>query len=277
MLLGLDSYSYHLAFGAHPDFSPRRKLTLFEFIAKVRALGLDGFQIDPMHLASRSRAHLAEVRAAAAAAGLFLEHGAIGLDPAQLRRELEVCVRLSSPVLRTFAGFNRHDPRTNVAAEIRRAIANLKKIRPVAAGLGVKIAVENHGDLTTDELLQVIRAVDSPWIGICLDVGNPMLTLEEPLPAVEKMAPYAFTTHVKDYALEQTNYGAKISGVALGDGYVDLPAVLKVIRTRSPLDRIILEIPIEARSGASARANLDHEDDCVCRSVLRARALLRRR
>ena len=277
MLLGLDSYSYHLAFGAHPDFAPRRRLTLFKFIAKVRALGLDSFQIDPMHLASRSRAHLAEVRVAAAEAGLFLEHGAIGLDPAQLRRELNVCVQLGSPVLRTFAGFNRHDPRTKVSAEIRRAVANLRKIRPVAADLGVKIAVENHGDLTTDELLQVIRAVDSPWVGICLDVGNPMLTLEQPLPAVEKMIAHAFTTHVKDYALEQTNYGAKINGVALGDGCIDLSAVIKVIRRRSALDRIILEIPVEARPGASAREVLHHEDDCVRRSVQRARRLLRSR
>lgn len=277
MLLGLDSYSYHLAFGAHPDFAPRKRLTLFDFIAKVRALGLDGFQIDPMHLASRSRAHLAEVRAAATEAGLFLEHGAIGLDPAQLRRELDVCVQLGSPVLRTFAGFNRHDPRTKVTAEIRRAVANLRKIRPVAADLGVKIAVENHGDLTTDELLQVIRAVDSPWIGICLDVGNPLLTLEEPLSAVAKMIAHAFTTHVKDYALEQTNYGAKITGVALGDGCIDLPAVLKVIRSRSALDRIILEIPVEARPGTSASEVLAREDDCVRRSVQRARRLLRTR
>jgi sugar phosphate isomerase/epimerase len=119
--------------------------------------------------------------------------------------------------------------------------------------------------------------VDSPWVGICLDVGNPLLTLEEPLPAVAKMIPHAFTTHVKDYALEQTNYGAKITGVALGDGCIDLPAVLKVIRTRSPLDRIILEIPVEARPGASAREVLVREDDCVRRSVQRARKLLRTR
>ena len=47
MQLGLDSYSYHLAFGAHPDFSPKRKITLFDFIERVAALRLDGFQIDP--------------------------------------------------------------------------------------------------------------------------------------------------------------------------------------------------------------------------------------
>ena len=55
MKLGLDSYSYHLAFGAHPDFTPRRRLTLFGFIERVSALGLDGFQIDPLHLGAREK------------------------------------------------------------------------------------------------------------------------------------------------------------------------------------------------------------------------------
>lgn len=270
--LGLDSYSYHLAFGAHADYAPRRRLTLFDFIARVAALGLDGFQIDPLHLTSRSRAYLAEIRAAAAERNLFVEHGAIGLEPRHLQRELAVSHRLGSPVLRTFAGFDRYDRRTDVAAEIRRAIAALKKVRAAAADLGVKLAVENHGDLTTDELVRIIRAVDSPWVGICLDVGNPLLTLEPPLPAVAKMAPYAVSTHCKDYAVRPTNDGARITGVALGRGVIDLPAVMQVLRAHSPLDRIILEIPVEA--GGDGSRCLAREDACVRQSVAYARRRL---
>jgi sugar phosphate isomerase/epimerase len=269
MKLGLDSYSYHLAFGVHPDFTPRCRLTLLDFIERVKALGLDGFQIDPMHLASRDRGYLAEVRAAAAAANLFVEHGAIGVEPRHLKRELAACVLLGSPVLRTFVGFNRHDARTDTAAEIRRAIASLKQVRRAAEEFGVRIAVENHGDVTTDELLQIIRAVSSPWVGICLDLGNPLLTLEAPLPAAKKMAPYAFTTHFKDYAVQLTNSGAKITGVALGDGVIDLRAAVKVFRAKTRLDRIIMEIPVEARGGE--KQALAHEDDCVRRSVRFAR------
>jgi sugar phosphate isomerase/epimerase len=269
MKLGLDSYSYHLAFGVHPDFSPRHRMTLLDFIGRVAALGLDGFQIDPMHLASRDRTYLAEIRAAAAAKNLFLEYGTTGVDARRLARELAVCVCLGSPVLRTFAGFNRHDPRTKVAAEIRRAIAGLKRVRGIAEDLGVRIAVENHGDVTTDELLRIIRAVNSPFVGICLDVGNPLLTQESPLPAAGKMAPFALTTHYKDYAVQLTNSGCKIAGVALGEGIIDLPATLKLLRARSALDRIILEIPVEAR-GDEQQA-LAFEDECVRRSVAFAR------
>jgi len=272
MKLGLDSYSNHLAFGAHPDFTPRRRLTLFGFIERVAALGLDGFQIDPMHLAARDRSYLAEVRAAAAGTNLFLEYGTIGTDPVRLERELAVADRLGSPVLRTFAGFDRWHRRTNVSAEIRRAVTELKRVRRMAEERGIRIAVENHGDLTTDELLQVVRAVDSPWVGICLDVGNAILTMEDPIEATAKMAPHAVTTHFKDYAMVPTNYGGKLTGVALGDGVIDLPAAVKLLRTKTNLDRIILEIPVEAAGGE--RTALAREDDYVRRSVRYARRQL---
>jgi sugar phosphate isomerase/epimerase len=263
--LGLDSYSYHLAFGAHPDFKPRRRLTLFAFIERVAKLRLDGFQIDPMHLGSRDRAYLAEVRAAATAQGLFLEFGAIGTDPRRLARDLHVAARLGSPVLRTFVGCDRHDRRTNLKAEIRRAVAGLREVRSLAADLRIRLGVENHGDLTTDELLEVVGRVDSPWVGVCLDVGNAMLTGEDPLAATRRLAPYAVTTHFKDYALQPTNYGAKIAGVTLGEGLIDLPAVLRVIRRVGRLDRIVLELPIEAQRGE--RAALLREDQCVRQSI----------
>lgn len=272
MKLGLDSYSYHLAFGAHPDFAPRRRLTLFGFIERVAALGLDGFQIDPMHLASRDRSYLAEVCAAAAGHGLFLEYGTIGTDPRRLERELAIAGRLGSPVLRTFAGFDRWHRRTNVAAEIRRAVAGLKRVRRMAEDFGIRIAVENHGDLTTDELLQVMQTVDSPWVGICLDVGNAMLTMEDPIVATAKMAPHAVTTHFKDYAMVPTNYGGKLTGVALGDGVIDLPAAVKLLRTKTALDCIILEIPVEAAGGQ--RRALAREDEFVRRSMWYARRQL---
>ena len=273
MKLGLDSYSYHLAFGAHPDFTPRRRLTLLAFIERVADLGLDGFQIDPMHLGSRDRGYLDEVRAAAAERELFVEYGAIGTDPRRLARELAVAARLGSPVLRTFVGCDRHHPRTDLRAEIRGAVAGLRQVRRLAADLGIRIAVENHGDLATDELVEVIDRVASPWVGVCLDVGNPLLTLEDPLVSIRRLAAHAVTTHFKDYAVQQTNYGAKISGVALGEGCIDLPAALRLIRGAGRLDRLVLELPIEA--AGSATAALAHEDHCVRRSVAYARRLLR--
>lgn len=273
MKLGLDSYSYHLAFGAHPDFTPKKRMNLIQFIGRVKALNLDGFQIDPMHLESRDASYLRKIAWLAQENQLFLEYGAIGVDYSYLLDELDVCLKLNSSVLRTFIGFNRYDKQTNISLEIQNAIHQLNKIKQNAQDLQIKIAIENHGDVTSDELVYIIEKVASPNVGICLDLGNPLLTMEDPIEATEKMAPFTFTTHFKDYAIQMTNYGCKVCGVALGQGNIDLAAGLKILRENTSLDKIILELPIEARGDEVL--TLQIEDQIVARSVDYAREMLR--
>ena len=273
MKLGLDSYSYHLAFGAHADFEPENKMSLFQFIERTAELGLDGFQIDPMHLEHRDDGYLGEILSLKKEKNLFLEYGTIGIEAENLANELDICLKLESPVLRTFIGFDRYDKSVRIKQEIERSIDQLTRIKARAEAVDVRIAIENHGDVTSDELVAIIQQVDSPNIGICLDLGNSMMTLEEQLRAATKMAPYAFTTHFKDYAVGMTNYGFKVFGVALGDGNIDLHAALRILKEKANLDRIILEIPVEA--GADEKRTLEKEDDCVRRSVEFARHVLK--
>lgn len=273
MKLGLDSYSYHLAFGAHPDFLPSKKMNLFQFIERVKQLGLDGFQIDPMHLESKDEIYFREILNYAKEKKLFLEYGAMGIDADYLSIELDICAKLESPVLRTFVGFDRYSRDTNIDAEIEKAFNNLTKVKPKAESLQVKIAIENHGDLNSDELVSLVQQVDSPNVGICLDLGNSMATFEDPVEALEKMAPYSFTTHFKDYAVQMTNYGFKVKGIALGDGNIDLSSALKILKEKTTLDKIILEIPVEA--GSNEEITLRNENEIIQRSIKYARNMLK--
>jgi len=273
MKLGLDSYSYHLAFGRHADFTPKRKMTLPQFIDRVADLGLDGFQIDPMHLAARDDATLRKTAQHAQSRGLFIEYGAMGLEPFYLSAELEVCARLGSPVLRTFANFNRYEKTTQLKQEIKRAIRSLHQVSRRAEQLGICIAVENHGDFSAGELVEVVKAVNSPCVGICLDLGNSMATLEDPLQAAAKMAHYAVTTHFKDHRVQMTYSGYAVTGCALGDGVIDLAAALRLLKAKTRLDRIILEIPCPA--DAKPKQTLEKEDEMVIRSVAYARRMLK--
>jgi len=142
-----------------------------------------------------------------------------------------------------------------------------------AEQLGVRIAVENHGDFSAEELVEVVRAVDSPWVGICLDLGNSMATLEDPLQAAAKMAPYAVTSHFKDHCVQMTFSGYSVNGCALGDGMIDLASAWRLLKTKTRLDRIILEIPCPA--AAKEKQTLEKENEMVSRSVAYARRLFR--
>lgn len=272
MKLGLDSYSYHLAFGAHPDFALKQRMTLFDFIERVEELGLDGFQIDPQHLENRDRQYLEDIVASMKEKNLFLEYGAMGVETEYLKNEMEVCSALETQILRTFIGFDRFGKKTNVEAEIQQAINCLQDIKSEAENAGIKIAIENHGDVSTEELIRIVESVNSPNIGICLDLGNAMMTLEDPLVAAEKMAPFAFTTHFKDYAIQLKNYGFKVTGVALGQGNIDLFRALDILKDKTKLDKIILELPVEAEP--DKRAALQKEENIVRESVLYARNVL---
>ena len=41
----------------------------------------------------------------------------------------------------------------------------------------------------------------SEHVGVCLDTGNNVALLEDPMEVVETLAPLAFTTHIKDMAV----------------------------------------------------------------------------
>jgi sugar phosphate isomerase/epimerase len=265
MLLGLDTYSHHLAFGRHPDFTPGKPMDLFGFLEKVSEYGLNGLQIDPMHLAATDEEYLVTLREEAESRGFFLEYGIMSIGAAEIRKGIGLCQKLGSTVLRTFIGFNRYDPATSVTRELGLALREIASCVHPLEESGVRLAIENHGDVRSDELVELVEEIGSPHVGICLDVGNSLCVLEEPLSAARRMIPFAFTVHFKDYTIQGTPSGCKITGVPLGEGVLPLSDLYRLIDEEGSLDRLILEIPVEP--GHGERHSLDWEEEAIRRSV----------
>lgn len=141
--------------------------------------------------------------------------------------------------------------------QLERLAAALRCLAPVAEAGGVKLALENHADYRGYELARVLHEVNSPAVGARLDTANPYAVIEEPLAAAEALAPYTFATHIKDIIVEAEpgNRGIPSGGLlvlrhcALGDGHVDLPAIVALLAERGPLGReliLTLEVPAVA-------------------------------
>lgn len=267
--LGLFSYSYHLAFGKHPVFEPEKKMDLFEFMDRCKAFGLDGIQIDPQHLECCEDEYLQKIVDYANGCGFYIEYGTTGVETEHLLRQLEIAKKLTSPILRTYIGFDPHEKGIDPVKEVSYAIDVLNHVKGKAEEYNIKIAVENHCDLKTDELVELIRKVDSPYVGVCVDLGNFMIHLENPVESVKKLAPYIYSTHFKDYNSKMMNWGFKTFGVPLGEGKIDLAAVVDILVNDSGLDRIMLEIPVEKCD--TEKETLEHEEDTVRKSVRYAR------
>jgi sugar phosphate isomerase/epimerase len=272
MRIGLDSYSFRYAAGIW-GWQGGGRLLPQDYLRIAGELGLAGVHFaDLRHFESLDAPYLASLRGEAEAAGLYLELGTGGTDPDHLGEALRAAATLGSPVLRTFAGAFRWHSEMRAAEVVAHAVQDLREVVPEAERLGVRIAIENHLDLLTKELLDLLRAVDSDYLGVCLDTGNAFGLLEGPLAAAEALAPYTFTTHLKEFRVTLRREGLVLRGAPLGQGDVPNLGIVPVLRRASPAgDALALNIetamervtvPVfsadfaERRSGLDARALL---------------------
>jgi sugar phosphate isomerase/epimerase len=87
----------------------------------------------------------------------------------------------------------------------------------------------------------LLKELDSPYIGACVDTGNSFALLEEPLAVVEALTPYAFSVHLKDQAVQEYDDGFLLADVALGDGFLDLKGMVSILRKAKPNVNFSLE------------------------------------
>jgi len=122
------------------------------------------------------------------------------------------------------------------------AFHSLNLAAPVVARHGILLAVENHKDWRADELIAILKRVGNDHVGVCLDTGNSIALLEDPLEVVEALAPWSFTTHFKDMGLEEFRDGFLLAEVPLGRGALDLARVVQCLRKARPTIRFNIEM-----------------------------------
>ncbi len=119
---------------------------------------------------------------------------------------------------------------------------SLQLAEPVMRKHQMRLAVENHKDWRTEEFLEILKTLDSEWVGVTLDTGNNIALLEDPMEVVKALAPYALTVHLKDMAVEEYKDGFLMSEVNLGDGFLDITGMITEIRKYNPNIRFNLEM-----------------------------------
>ena len=113
---------------------------------------------------------------------------------------------------------------------------------PVLKRHRIRIAIENHKDRRVGELLDLLKGISSEYVGVCLDTGNNIALLEDPMEVVEALAPFAVSTHLKDMAVQEYPEGFLLSEVPLGDGFLDLKKMVALLRKANPKVQFNLEM-----------------------------------
>ncbi len=236
MLLGLETFSYHLAFGYG-------EMDVFSFIDRCVSLGLDGVQLNVETdgrmgcLGSDDPGFLKEVRQHVENQGLYIELDTCGTNPEHLSKMIHICRQVGADRLRTFSSLGG-----DVTAELEKAKYDFPKVMDLCAASGVTIAFENHEFESSRDIMAVVRHVNSPYLGTHIDVGNSMMVWEEPLVATANMAPVAASTHFKDHMVVRVGSDLMVAGVPLGTGSIDLKACYDILQRQSPLDRLNIEV-----------------------------------
>lgn len=259
--LGLDSYSYHLHLA---EREPREGA--FWLLNRVIDLGLDGCQFDPMHLDHWDRELVLDIGAFCRDHGLYLELGSGGFDHDFLAARLELASRAGARVMRTFISGQRGEiPEEQLQEWIGFAKANFRRLASTAERTGVPLALENHEDLTSREIIGILDAADSPWIRACVDTGNALSVGEDPVECVKALAPYAAATHLKDWQVWRENGVLVRMSFPLGRGDARVPEALRILTSARPEMPITIEQPYIDPD--PARITLANEDTNIRESI----------
>ena len=246
MRVGIDSYSYHRLYGElRPNESPAddrwpRSPTLV--LRHARALCVDAVFLETCYLPEPAtidapmleQAGLVEVGFSWGhpwPAGQFhgLDGGRSPGAEADLARWITAASRLGQPMLRITAGTPASRGEEPAADLIARLVDPMRRAADRAGEAGVKLALENHGDLRAGEILDLLARANRPNLGVCLDNVNLVRVGDEMLEGTRQLAPLALLVQLKD-ALpgDFTVPGGPVS-TALGDGVCPLEEVVAIL------------------------------------------------
>jgi len=92
------------------------------------------------------------------------------------------------------------------------------------------------------ELKSLVERAGPDFVGVCLDSGNPLWTIENPHLTLETLAPYVLTSHVRDSAVWRTDRGAAVSWTRMGEGNVDIERYIGDYVRKCPGKALSLEV-----------------------------------
>jgi sugar phosphate isomerase/epimerase len=227
--------------GAAAGARPRGRDT-YEFLEKCHALRAGGIQ-------SQINGDLPKLRARAEQLGMWIE-GMAGVprngDMAALEKTLTDAKASGVTVFRCAMLSGRRYESFSTLAEWKKWVDQshdaLKLVVPLLERHKVTLAMENHKDWTLEDMLRVLKLYSSEYLGACVDFGNNISMLDDPMEVIEGLAPYAKAAHIKDIGVRPYEDGFQMSEVPLGAGFLDIPRIVSVLQKANPKLRFSLEM-----------------------------------
>lgn len=214
LLLSLAAYSFRDEFptmrGKAAKKAPAKPIDMFKFIDYCATHGCDGAELTTYFIPDESDDYMIKLRRHAYLRGVAVSGTAIGnnfsvpkgakLDEeiAYTKKWIDKSLLMGAPHIRVFAG---NIPR-DAPKEFTRAVADqqviecLKVCADYAGKKGIFLGLENHDSIgSAATLIPMVKAVNSPWLGINLDSGN--FHTADPYKDFAECVPYSLNVQFK--------------------------------------------------------------------------------
>ncbi len=244
--LSLAAYSFRQFFkygrGEKPtDKPPAKQIELFDFVNYCADQGCEGTELTSYYFPPNpDHDYCVKLRRQAFLRGVAVSGTSVGNTftlPAGEKRNQEIAnvkawidraALLSAPHIRVFAGNAGNLPKDEAK---KLCIAALEETCAYAGSRGIFLGIENHGGIVAepDDLLDIIKSVNSPWIGINLDTANFRTT--DPYADLARCAPYAVNVQLK----------ADIHPKGQASQLADIPRLIKLLRDVNYQGYVVLE------------------------------------
>ncbi len=247
MKLGINSYTFMWAIGfkgPNPDdpdheARPERPLTAMDLLEKACQYGLHLVQTGPnLPFDQLPEAEQDAFIQKAKDWKIELELGTRGLDYDHLVKQVALAKRMGAKLIRTLPEIEG-----KYLADARLIPRAIRQVLPVLEREQVKLALEN-GRMPGAELRAALDEINSPHVGVVLDMVNSLAVPEGWKEVTRLLAPHTMCVHYKDFTIRRAWHmmGFICEGTPSGKGMVETEWLLNELKA-SPYDfNVIIEL-----------------------------------
>jgi len=246
MKLGINSYTFMWSIGfkganpAYPDKEarPSHPMTPLGLLQKAKELGIHLVQTGPnLPLDQLSEAELEEFIQTADQWGIELELGTRGLDYDHLVKQVALAKRMHARLIRTLPEVGG-----KYATDGKLIPPEVRKITPILEQEGIKLGIEN-GKTPATLLRAALDEVNSPNVGVVLDMVNSLAVPEGWKEVTNILAPYTMCVHYKDFTIRRQWHmmGFICEGTPAGKGMVETEWLLDQLKASPHPFNVIIE------------------------------------
>ena len=257
-------------------------MSIAEFVRACKELGCDGVDFH-QRLSGDPEKALPEIESALKEnaielSSFSLSNNFTGDDRAEqiekVKKGIELGARMGAKHSRIFGGHLGSNDPDELKKAMGLVVEALKEVVPVAEKHGVVLCIENHGGAPGrgEEVVEVIEKVNSPNFKATVDLGNFLGAGQHALDGTKLTAKHAGYVHVKDMKIlpldgEEGRKPAradwKTKSTVQGEGDVDLPGCLTVLKDAGYDGWLALEFEAEGDEREGVKKSLDYIRKCM--------------